>query len=113
MFLPTSTFSSLAVIDESTVCLVIVFELDLEKFALVLVAFVLDGLAKLEFGDLSLLNPMPTPTLYPLSLYAYLSLTLSKLRLFPTFKFNLSSALKFAPLMVVSLAVFIFISLAE
>ena len=62
MFLPTSTFSSLAVIDDSTVCLVIVFDLDLEKFALVLVAFVLDGLAKLEFGDLSALNPMPTPT---------------------------------------------------
>ena len=36
MFLPTSTFRLLAVIDESMVCLVIVFDLDLEKFALVL-----------------------------------------------------------------------------
>ena len=48
-----------------------------------------------------------------LELASFISLVLSKLRLFPTFKFNLSSALKFAPLMVASLAVFIFISLAE
>ena len=31
--MPTSTFSSLAVMDESTVCLVIVFELDLLMLA--------------------------------------------------------------------------------
>jgi len=34
--LPTSTFSSFAVIDERFVCFIFVFEFDLEKFALVL-----------------------------------------------------------------------------
>ena len=111
--------------DERIVCLVIVFELDLEKFALVLdLSMVLIStkwflsnnpvvVIPLLLAIVLPLKPTPADILKSFWLDVYLSLRLSKLRLFPTFKFSVPSALKFAPLMVVSLAVFMFISLLD